>query len=229
MSRPHSGKFDPAPVRPGAVRRRPFTLLELTLSLLILAVLVAMLFMTSRSIADSWERMTAEKNRFSELLALDRTLDSILSNTVPFEWRDEDNVSQLVFLGQPDRMGVVYQHRVSDRHSGGLRFVHLSVQDDKLVALHQTRPLLDVDAPGDNARSSVLAEGVDRIECWYGDMDERGRIQWLDSWETDESRKVPPMALRLDVFWLDGRHESWLRRTSGHSQFERYGRWIPPR
>ena len=77
--------------------RRHFTLLELAIAVTIFMMVAVALFAFSGHVSSSWGSITTERNRLAELLAMDRTLDSILSNSVPFLWRTrEDGIVQVV-------------------------------------------------------------------------------------------------------------------------------------
>jgi hypothetical protein len=214
-----------------AVRTHRFTLLETVIAVLMLAGLVASVFVSASAIAASWERLNAEKDRFRELLALDRTLDSLLSNAVPFVWgvETEDYLERPAFTGLPEELGFVSQGQIHSFADGGFLFVHLAVRDDRLMAYYQSRPTVYPEQPETAAKASVLAENVERISFQYADMTEDGVVEWLDEWDAAEERLEIPLAIVVRVFWQDGREEAWLRRTAGSSQFERYGKWNPER
>jgi len=210
-------------------RRRRFTLLELLIAILMLAGLIAAVFMAAAGVTSSWERMTVESDRFAELLVLDRTLDSLLSNAVPFRWASEntDQPERPAFYGRPDQLGFTSIGQVHSTETGGIVFVHLQVVDENLVAYYQPRPLLHPEDPEMSANTSVLASGIRHMDCLYADSSAEGDIEWVDEWDHEEERLEIPLAVALRVFWLDGREEAWLRRTAGSGQFERYGQWKP--
>jgi hypothetical protein len=60
------------------------------------------------------------------------------------------------------------------------------------------------------------------VSCQYADFDEDA-LEFLDEW--DEEKTYVPLAVLMQVKWLDGRHENWLRRTAGSSLYERHGTW----
>lgn len=224
-------RFRSTGTRPVAAlaRARQFTLLELVVALVMLAGLTAIVFAAGTGITSSWERLTAEKDRFAELLVVDRTLDALLGNVVPFRWNNEDGVERPAFSGQPDSVGFVTTTQIHDIADGGLIFVHLAVADDRLLAYYQSRPLIDPKVPESAAKTSILAEGINRIELQYADRTGEGDLEWLDEWDREDERNEIPLAILLKVFWRDGREEAWLRRTAGSSRFERFGKWQPGR
>ena len=61
-------------------RRRHFTLLELAIAVTIFMMVAVALFAFSGHVSSSWGSITTERNRLAELLAMDSTLDGILSH-----------------------------------------------------------------------------------------------------------------------------------------------------
>ena len=220
-------------------RRRHFTLLELAIAVTIFMMVAVALFAFSGHVSSSWGSITTERNRQAELLAMDRTLDSILSNAVPFLWRErEDGIVQVVpfIVAEADVLRIAYLHRLNDTAEGSLRFVELFLEDGELKALYTDRPFINwEDIADDRKKVSVISTGVESISFLYADFSSdvseawRDRLVWRDSWETEDSkRKDIPLAIQIRVKWQDGREESWLRRTMGNSYRERYGTFELP-
>jgi type II secretory pathway component PulJ len=220
-------------------RHRHFTLLELAIAVTIFMMVAVALFAFSGHVSSSWGSITTERNRQAELLAMDRTLDSILSNAVPFLWRErEDGIVQVVpfIVAEADVLRIAYLHRLNDTAEGSLRFVELFLEDGELKALYTDRPFINwEDIADDRKKVSVISTGVESISFLYADFSSdvseawRDRLFWRDSWETEDSgRKDIPLAIQIRVKWQDGREESWLRRTMGNSYRERYGTFELP-
>ncbi|MBQ7178291.1 MAG: hypothetical protein IJS08_12825 [Victivallales bacterium] len=220
-------------------RRRYFTLLELAIAVTIFMMVAVALFAFSGHVSSSWGSITTERNRLAELLAMDRTLDSILSNAVPFLWREkEDGIVQVVpfIVAEADVLRIAYLHRLNDTAEGALRFVELFLEDGELKALYTDRPFINwEDIADDRKKVSVISTGVESISFLYADFSSdvsetwKDRLFWRDSWETEDSeRKDIPLAIQIRVKWLDGREESWLRRTMGNGYRERYGTFELP-
>ena len=210
---------------PAAIRL--FTLLELIIAMIVFALVAAALAALSNGVTKSWQRLQAEERRFDELMALDRTLDKLLRNCVPFTWTTEDNETLRAFSGEPDRLRLACRHDVNNMQQGGLRFISFEVRDQKLMAFYAQKPLLSREAVETvPVHQSVLAESVETIECLYADwVPDRG-IEWLEAWP--EERQTLPLAIVITVLWQDGRVESWVRRTAGNGFRERWGKWKPP-
>ncbi|MBN2451040.1 MAG: prepilin-type N-terminal cleavage/methylation domain-containing protein [Lentisphaeria bacterium] len=212
-------------------RQGGFTLVEVLVALVIFTLVALVMVSFSREMVRSWEQLRAEHARFHRLLALDRAVDSILSNLVPFDWRDEDGQTVPFFIGDPDYIRLAYLHPVAHADDGALRFLELFAEDGRLVAFYTQRPYLDPDVSIDTARTAVLAEDVDRVSFLYADWeaDDAGewgdRLEWVDTWDVE--RAEAPLAVLMTVHWRDGRVESWLRRTAGSGFRERWGKWEP--
>ena len=201
-------------------KRAGFTLVEVLIATALMLLVVTMAFAAGNAITSSWGRLSKESEQFRELLALDRTMDTMLSNIIPFKWQDEDGNQFLVFQGGSNWVSFAYRHRVNNLEEGAIRFFGLQVSNNKLHALYQNRPLLRLDAPGATARRSILAEDVSRLQCSYA-VREDGEVVWKEQWNTVEKRGRLPIGIRLDVFWQDGRREVWIRRVAGNGYYEK--------
>ena len=210
-----------------------FTLLEMVIAMAILAMLAGLLATVGNQAFESWRQITREQAHFARLLNLDRTVDNMFRNIIPFTWPDRENKQQPAFFGEPDRIRFAYRHALNSPADGTLRFAGLHVLDGQLLAVYQERPLLDWDAktPAASSRTSVLTTEVDTIEFWYADWDTSGKtVKWKNSWGKKDDvvpRTEVPLAILLIVRWSNGDENSWLRRTAGNGQYSRFGRWIP--
>ena len=197
-----------------------FTLVEVLVATALMLLVITMALAAAHAISSSWGRLSTESEQFRELLALDRTMDTMLSNIIPFKWQDEDDNPVLAFHGSSNWVSFAYRHRVNNLEEGAIRFVGFQVSNNKLEALYQNRPLLRLDAPGPNTRWSTLAEGVSRLQCRYA-VWEDGEVVWKEQWNTAEKRGRMPIGIRLDVIWQDGRREAWIRRVAGNGYYEK--------
>ena len=220
-------------------RIRRFTLIEVLVAVAIFLLVSVALFAFSSGVSRSWEQITVERNRFGELLATDRALDAILSNSIPFMWRDmSDGARKEVpfVIAQPDMLRIAFMHRMNDTREGAIRFAEIYVEDEELRVAYTDRPFLaweDVDPSWTSI--SVLATGVESVSFqyadWSGDVSQewKDRLFWRDEWETEDSGcKDIPLAIMITVTWLDGRQQCWVRRTVGNSFRERYGNYSVP-
>ncbi|MGI5924510.1 MAG: PulJ/GspJ family protein [Lentisphaeria bacterium] len=220
-------------------RRSAFTLLELIIAVSILMLIAVALFSFSSETTGYWSRLIVERNRFQELLDLDRSIDNILTHAVPFLWPDPDAdlFKEVPFvLATPNTLRIAYLHRLNDLEEGAIRFVEIAIKDGALCATYSDRPFLYWEDAGNRVWSSVLAHDVESVSFLYADWNDDAtglweeRFLWQDEWETVESeREDIPLAIMMTLVWKDGRIESWLRRTMGNSYRERYGKWEPPK
>jgi hypothetical protein len=225
------------PAAAPAPQRSAFTLLELIVAVSIFMMIAVTLLSYSSETTRSWARILVERNRFQELLDLDRSIDNILSHAVPFLWPDPDAdlYQELPFIvALPNSLRIAYLHRLNDLEEGAIRFVELAIKDNQLCATYSDRPFLYWEDAGDRVWTSVLAREVESLSFLYADWSDdssslwENRLLWLNEWETAESeREDIPLAIMMTLIWKDGRIESWLRRSTGNAYRERYGKWDP--
>lgn len=219
--------------------RRRFTLLELIIAMALLGALAALAVAIGSAVTASWSRILGRQEQFAELMTLDRTLDSMLSNTVPFSWKDEDENAMQFFRGDSDRLRLAYRHTVSLGDSIGIRFLEMYVNTDgQLIAEYASQPFWDPADLGEAIQMSVLAEGVREVSFRYADLREDGEAEdppeWMETWLPEEwpdirQRGVQrvPLGVMVTVEWEDDRVETWMRRTGGNSRHTRFGSWQP--
>jgi len=215
-----------APRRAGSAG---YTLLEVIIAVTVLLLVAGLMVGFGREMARSWEKLRAEQSRFRELLALDRALDGLLGNGVPFLWPNDDGEAVPFFGGDNQAVRLASLHPLIDLEEGSLRFAEIFVDDGDLVVAYTSRPYLE-EPDSEQVRRAVLARAVERVEFLYADRsdDESGtweeRTEWVDEWDPD--RKELPLAILMTVHWQDGRIESWLRWI-GSGYRERWGKWEP--
>ena len=214
------------------MRRLRFTFMEILIAVSIFMMIAFALFTYSQEVTASWRRIMKERSRFSELLALDRAIDGVLSNVVSFDWKDADGEDVPFLVAEAHSLRCACLHRLKDVDEGALRFAEFLVEDNNLYLVHSDRPFLNWNEVGDRKTVNLLAEGVESITFRYVDWNDDDtadwgtRMFWRDDWENIESeRDDVPLAIFLTVNWQDGRTESWLRRTLGNGYRERHGKW----
>lgn len=223
-----------APLR----QRRFFTLLELAIAVAILLSLTIVLFGYARGVSQNWAKILQEKNRFQELLGMDRVIDATLSHAIPFTWTSDQASREdrkFPFLvAQPNFLRIAYLHDLHDPVEGALRFGEFQVQDGNLYFTYTDRPFYQWSDLGGRDQTVLLAEGISHIAFsyldWSGDQNDNweDRWLWLDEWETEDSQRLDlPLAIRMTVYWTNGRQETWMRRTMGNAYRERFGKWNP--
>lgn len=214
--------------------RHPYTFLEIAIAITITLMIALALYSYSSSVSKSWEQMVREKNRFNELLNLDRAIDKVLANTVPFTWRDDEKQKYPFIVADPHGLRVAYLHQLRDAEEGALRFAEFILQDNELYLLYSDRPFFDWAEAGARQQQVLLAEEVEEVSFRYADWTDdadvnwQDRLLWLDEWETVNSERMDaPLAVMMTVRWRDGRSQTWIRRTMGNAYRERFGKWTP--
>ena len=216
---------------------RCFTFMELSIAVTISMMIALALDAYSHGVTAAWAQFVNRRNDFNELLNLDRVVDKMLANPVPFTWndRDNDNEEYNFVLAGHDRLRIAYMHGLHDEVEGALRFAELELRDGNLYIAYTDRPFREwAQIPEDQRFEALLAERIASIEFVYVDWNDDTDSDWgdrmllLDEWETEESERMDiPLAIGLTVTWEDGQRETWFRRTMGNSYRERFGSWNP--
>ncbi len=199
-----------------------FTLIEVIVSIILLVTVIGLLFLSTGTVMSSWAHLERHAGSFKEVLALDRTLDTLLSNIIPVTWPDEDlEGPKLVFQGENDKLIFTYIHSFNQLEDGAIRSCCLVKEENNLVAYYCERPPFPESLKSDRLNRSVLAHNVDSVEFSFIDLDEVD-IEFIDDWE---DRDYLPLGVLMHVEWIDGTYNNWFRRTAGSSYFERWGNW----
>lgn len=207
-----------------SLRTSCFTLLELIVAVTIFSVVVSMATMGLIAIRKSWRKVHDNSKRLEGLLKVDRVVDTSFRNVIPFHWEDEATKQKRgVFVGEEDKVTFATLHRVTNADFSAIRFLHLYVEEGKLIAEYRKSPILTWEKNELGIHKEVLAENIDRISFMYGDLVDEHNIQWSSSWSEEKPRNYMPLAIQLTVYWKNGDEERWLRRTSGAGKFETLG------
>ena len=223
-------------VKSRAIQRR-FTVLELVISVALLAVVTALAVTAGTAITNSWARLDSRERQFAELMVLDRTFDTMFTGVLPFRWNDRERNEMPFFRGIEATLRFAYQHPFHDQEQGAFRFVLLELVDGEVRAVYAPRPFMDEEDLRRSGRVSVLANGVEALRFRYAVFPEGSTPDdppvWRDDWLPEEldarerTQHTRPLAIWATVEWADGRVEHWLRRTPGNSRYERRGVWRP--
>jgi hypothetical protein len=200
---------------------RGFTLIEVVISIALLVTVIGILLLGSTAITDGWQKLEVQSQRFEAVLILDRTVDGIFANIVPFTWPDPDNVEVPVFVGRPAAMTAAYMHAFNRLEDGAIRFCTFLLEEDEFVVYYCDRPPFPEDLMAEGLGRSVLATGVESVSFSYADLEDEALV-FVDDWQ---DRTYHPLAVWLHIVWQNGTYEDWLRRTAGSSYHERWGIW----
>jgi general secretion pathway protein J len=182
---------------------RGFTLLELTIALVLLALMSAMMFGSLSFAGRSWDGGEAKATQVNEMRQTEEFLRAQLGSQYPLRIKKVGEFP-LQFVGEHDelRFAAALPSRVAE---GGVYFFRLAVvrEDDK-SRLVQYRVIPDpaATAPPDfhDASRSVLADGIAELRISYFGRD-AGAVAtdaptWRDRW--DDPQQLP-MLVRIEV------------------------------
>lgn len=211
-----------------------FTLLEIMLAVLLLGMLMTLVFTISGSIVRKWDVVEEVNHKFEDVLVLERLFSNSFANSIPFNWRSPDNYRDEfpTFIGEEERISFCYRQPVTRIKDGGLMFMGLEVEDGQLKVSTYNRPWVNLDEPSDAYEINYLSNGIEEIRFQYAVSyreNDEVIVEWMDYWpDNDKQNYDHPLAIRIDVIWEEFK-ETFLYRTAGNGQFERFGDWQPRR
>ena len=186
-----------------AANSRGFTLVELMIALVLMAVIAALLYGSLSLAARSWDGGEAKMQQVGDLRTTQTYLRSQLSSAYPQRMLKIAEFP-LLFTGERDEMryAAALPPRVAE---GGVYYFRLTVvRDGNRSLLVQERMIPDVNAlevpEFRDADRSILAEGVAEVRIAYfgrpaGSAD-AVPPSWLEHW--DDPQQLP-MLIRIDV------------------------------
>jgi len=186
-----------------AASSRGFTLVELTIALVLMAAIAALLYGSLSLAARTWDGGEAKMQQVADL----RTTQTYLRSQIAAEYPQRMlKIAEfpLLFSGERDEMryAAALPPRVAE---GGVYYFRLAVvRDGDRSLLVQERMIPDVNAlePPEfrDAERSILAEGIAELRIAYfgrpADAADAVAPAWLDRWN-DKQRL--PMLVRIDV------------------------------
>ncbi|HPO90019.1 MAG TPA: hypothetical protein P5105_04170 [Victivallales bacterium] len=201
--------------------KKTFTLLELIISVMVMAMVISTLSIGLNGIFSSWGKTAKLSYRTERFIIIDRILDSAFRNAIPFSWKDENNRKRFIFLGDKEEVLVSYLKRINNPQDGALNFLRLKVENNTLVAYYRKTPILWWQNDYENMTREEVCSGVKRISFLYADI-ENDQIIWLEDWDEENFVNIP-LAIQLKIEFEDGESEVWLRRTAGSGRRETWG------
>jgi general secretion pathway protein J len=180
-----------------------FTLIELTIALVLMALMSAVMFGSLSFAGRSWDGGEAKAAQVSEMRQTQQFLRAQLASQYPLRARKVAEFP-LFFAGSVDeiRYAAALPPRVAE---GGLYFFRLAiVRDGDKSRLVQERVIADADLIGDvdfrDAERAILAEGIEGLKIGYFGRDagaaETEAATWRDRW--DDKQRLP-LLVRIDV------------------------------
>ena len=183
-------------------RHRGFTLLELTVALLLLALMSSVLYGTLSLSANSWDRGDAKAVQVGDMRLTEEFLRQSLTSQLPL--RLHKAVDQpLYFQGKSDSLAFVAA--LPGQAGGGTYFFRLAVKpsgDTSRLTLTRAIPDYAATALPDltSAEQSVLADRIAEVRFgYYGrdpDSNDANAPTWRDHWDDPQ---ILPLLIRVDV------------------------------
>ncbi|MCG7937646.1 MAG: prepilin-type N-terminal cleavage/methylation domain-containing protein [Candidatus Thiodiazotropha lotti] len=217
MTNPEVGK-SAFRVRPGQYRHcAGFTLLEIMIALLLLAVItttsVSMLFLNIKG----WERVTDSSDRqLAELLTTAR-VEQIIRNIIPLTWQHKNRVRLLAFMGDAQQVQFIAP-APQQYQPGGLFEYRLSLEDDfeqgRILLLHYTphNPKNSQFVLPQEGRKRILLSGLEHVEfSFFGHLLNRNQPEWTDRWEPLNNNYPELVKISFTEMGMTTPHEKIVR------------------
>jgi general secretion pathway protein J len=190
---------------------RGFTLIELVIALMLLALMTSVLFGSLQLAGRSWDSGEAKVARVTEMRQSQQFLREQITAAYPQRMPKVAEIP-LLFSGERDelRYAAALPARVVE---GGVLYFRLALaKDDAHSRLVLDRVLTDLSATEppsfDGADRTVLAEGVREIKVGYFGRDpgaaDSTAPTWRDRWD---DRQQLPLLIRVEVALLQG--QAW--------------------
>jgi general secretion pathway protein J len=189
-------------------RDRGFTLIELTVALVLLALIASVLYGSLSLAGDSWNKGEARVQRTNEMRSSEDFLRRTLTSQHPLRFQKVLPDKPLYFLGTRDSLA--YAAALPGRVGGGMYYFRVSVAGDGDNAqLTLARVIPDYSATAlpsfDGADVSVLAAGIGAVRFGYFGRDPGSADSvaptWRDRW--DDPQRLPDL-IRVDVTPVSG-------------------------
>jgi len=185
------------------MRSRGFTLIELTIALVLMALMSAVMFGSLSFAGRSWDGGEAKAAQVSEMRQTEAFLRAQLGSQFPLRAKTVAEFP-LHFVGSADeiRYAAALPSRVAE---GGLYYFRVAVErDGDKSRLVQERVVPDPATTGEiefrDAERAVLAEGIGELKIGYFGRDagaaDADTPTWRDRW--DDKQRLP-LLLRIDV------------------------------
>ena len=188
-------------------RCQGFTLLELTVALLLLALMSSVLYGTLSLSANSWDRGESKTNQVSDMRLTEEFLRQVLSAQVPL--RLHKVLEQpLYFQGKSDSLA--FAAALPGRVGGGTYYFRLELTpsgESSQLTLSRTIPDYAATALPDfsGAEHSILADRVAQVRfAYFGrdpDSNDANIPSWRDRWD---DAQILPLLIRVDVVPVAG-------------------------
>jgi general secretion pathway protein J len=184
-----------------------FTLIELSVALVLLALIASVLYGSLSLAGETWNRGEAKTQRTSEMRSAQDFLRRSLTSQHPLRFHKVPE-QPLYFLGTRDSLA--YAAALPGRAGGGMYYFRLSASgdgDNARLVLARVIPDYAALALPDfgGADSTVLADGISSVRFGYFGRDPGSADSvaptWRDRW--DDPQRLPDL-IRVDVTPVSG-------------------------
>jgi general secretion pathway protein J len=184
-----------------------FTLIELTVALVLVALIGSVLYGSLSLAGDSWNRGEAKVQRVSEMRSTEDFLRRTLTTQHPLRFQKVAD-KPLYFLGTRDALS--YAAALPGRAGGGMYYFKLAASGDgasgRLVLLRVIPDYGALALPDfGGAESTVLANGIGSLRFGYFGRDPGSADSvpptWREHW--DDPQRLPDL-IRVDVTLTNG-------------------------
>ena len=180
-------------------RAQGFTLLELTIALVLVALIGAVLYGSLSLAGDSWSRGESKVQKVNEMRSAEDFLRRTLTSQHPLRFQKVLE-KPMYFLGT--REALSYAAALPGRAGGGMYYFRITAGNDGRLTLARVIPDYSALALPDfgNAEFSVLADGIASVRFGYFGRDpgsaDTVSPTWRDRW--DDPQRLPDL-IRIDV------------------------------
>lgn len=201
--------------------KRFFTLIEIIVSISILTLIATLVGTVLFSVQQSWSRINENTALLENMVKLDRVANNVFRNTIPFHWPDTNKKNRQIFKGKSDSVRLAYLHRLNSDNENGIRFVELSLRDNKLIAKYTDYPMIEENPA--HCDEEVLISNIKKLDFHYAERSQN-EIIWNSEFDEIAAENIP-MAIRMTITFEDDRSVDFLRRTAGNSFVSTYGKY----
>jgi general secretion pathway protein J len=182
-----------------------FTLIELTVALVLVALIGSVLYGSLSLAGDTWDRGEAKTRRVAEMRSAEDFLRRTLTSQHPLRFQKVLE-KPLYFLGTQESLS--YAAALPGRIGGGMYYFRLTASGENgRLMLARVIPDYSAQAVPDfgSAESTVLADGVSAVRFGYFGRDPNSADTvaptWRDRW--DDPQRLPDL-IRIDVTLSNG-------------------------
>lgn len=199
---------------------RYFTLMEVIVAFAILTLIATLTGIVLFSVQQSWSKIKENTARLEDMVKLDRIVNNVFRNAVPFHWPDENRKNKQIFKGKSDSIRMAYLHRINSDKENGIRFIEFSLREGQLIAKYRDFPMTEENP--EHCTEEILISRVQKLEFRYAERAD-GEIVWSSEFNEIAAENIP-MAIRMTITLEDGEIVDFLRRTAGNSYVSTYGK-----